>query len=159
MKRTISILMLILILSDALPSEVNADTSGTQVITVSIPCTVTLLIGEHGAVQVNGKNYTGNASIQAPVGSSLTYIIIPDSGYEISKLTYDGADVTSAVKNGRYRAAALEYNVTVKVSFVEQTSPGNPRTGDNSRIRLWITLMCGSGISLILLWRRERRRT
>ena len=158
MKRTIGILILILILSSAPPLKAYADTSGTQIITVSIPCTVTLIIGEHGAVQVNGKNYTGNTSIQAPVGTALTYFITPDSGYEISTLSYDGADMTSAVKNSRYTAAALKDNVTVTVSFVAKTTPGgSPRTGDSSRIGLWITLMCVSGISLLLLWHRERR--
>ena len=158
MKRMIGILMLILALSSALPSKAYADSSGTQHITVSIPCTVTLSIGEHGAVQVNGKTYTGNASIQAPVGTALTYIITPDSGYRISMVTYNGVNVTSAVKISRYTAAALNDNATVTVVFAKLTSSSSPRTGDDSRFGLWIAFMCVSGIGLISLRRRERRR-
>ena len=97
-KRTVVILILILILSFALPSEAYADTSGTQVITVSIPCTVTLLIGDHGTVQVNGKSYTGDTSIQAPVGTALRYTFMPDTGYRLSTLTYGGVTVIGSVK-------------------------------------------------------------
>ncbi|MBQ3379093.1 MAG: hypothetical protein IJG50_04410 [Clostridia bacterium] len=52
MKRTIGILILILTLSSALSPKAYVDSFGTRLITVSIPCTVTLIIGEHGAVQV-----------------------------------------------------------------------------------------------------------
>ena len=165
MKRTISILMLILILSAALPSEVNADTSGTQVITVSIPCTVTLLIGEHGAVQVNGKNYVGDTSIQTSVGTVLTYTLLPDAGYQLSTLTYDGDIVTGSVKDGVYAAPPLTGHAELKVIFIKQAgglpaSP-TPKTGDESNPGLWLVLMLVSGTGLIALLekRKNRRRT
>ena len=158
-------LILILFLSSALPSGVYADTSGTQVITVSIPCTVTLLIGEHGAVQVNGKSYTGDTSIQAPVGTAFTYTLLPDAGYQLSTLTYDRDTVTGSVKNGAYAAPALTGHAELKVTFVKQTEPlsasSTPKTGDESDPGLWLALMLASGAGLLALLekRKNRRRT
>ena len=163
-KRTVVILILILILSSALPSEAYADTSGTQVITVSIPCTVTLLIGDHGTVQVNGKSYTGDISIQAPVGTALTYTFIPDTGYRLSTLTYGGVTVIGSVKNGVYDAPPLTGHVVLKATFVKQAippGPPSPRTGDKSGFGFWLALMLASGTGLIALLekRKNRRRT
>ena len=165
MKRILYILMLILILSAALPPKAYADTSGTQVITVSIPCTVTLLIGEHGAVQVNGKSYTGDTSIHASVGTVLTYTLLPDAGYHLSILTYDGNIVTGSVKDGAYAAPALTGHAELKVTFVKQTEPlsasSTPKTGDESDPGLWLALMLASGAGLLALLekRKNRRRT
>ena len=135
-----------------------AATEGSQIITVTVPCTVTLEIGGHGSVTVDGTSYTGTVSFQKEPGTVLTYIITPESEYRISKVTYDGMNVTSELKNSRYKAPTLKGNVTVMVSFVKQTSPDSPQTGDDSRIGLWISLMCVSGIALIVLWRRSRQR-
>ena len=165
MKRTISILILMLVLSAALPPEAYADTSGTQVITVSIPCTVTLRIGEHGAVQVNGENHTGDTSVQAPVGTALTYTLLPDAGYQLSTLTDDGDIVTGNVKDGAYAASPLTGHAELKVTFVKQAGPlpasPMPKTGDESDPGLWLALMLASGTGLLALLekRKNRRRT
>ena len=164
MKRTISILILMFVLSAALPPKAYADTSGTQVITVTIPCTVTLRIGEHGAVQVNGKSYTGDTSIQAPVGTVLTYTFLPDAGYQLSALTYDGDVVTGSVKDGAYAASPLIGNTELKVTFVKQAGPlpasPTPKTGDDSAPGLWLALLVsGTGLLALLKKRKTRRRT
>ena len=156
--RKIMTLLLCCLLLSGLNMTAHADTEGSQTITTTVPCTVMLEIGEHGSVTADGTKYTGKASFQREPGAVLTYIITPDSGYEFSKVSYNGKDVTSAVKSGRYKAAALKDNVKLTVRFVQQTSSGSPRTGDDSRIELWIALMCVSGIALIIPWRRKRRR-
>ena len=161
MKRMIGILILMLVLSSALPPKAYADTSGTQVITVSIPCTVSMLIGEHGVVQVNGKSYTGDTSIQAPVGTSLTFTFLPDAGYQLSELAYDGNTVTGSVGGGAYAAPPLTGNTVLKVSFVKQAippEPTTPRTGDESDPGLWLTLLLTSGTGLIVLLERQKNR-
>ena len=160
MKRIIGILILMLTLASALPSEAYADSSGTQVITVSIPCTVTLLIGEHGAVRVNGKIYTGNTSIQAPVGTALTYTFLPDTDYLLSALTYGGDTVTGSVRDGKYAAPPLAGNTVLKVTFVKQAMPFSPtpKTGDESDLRLWLAVMLVSGPGLILLLEKQKNR-
>lgn len=163
-KRTVEILILILVISSVLSSKAFADTSGTQVITVSIPCTVSLLIGEHGAVQINGKSYTGDTSIQAPVGTALTYVFMPDTDYRLSTLTYGGVTVIGSVKNGVYNAPPLTGHVVLKATFVKQAippGPPSPRTGDKSGFGFWLALMLASGTGLIALLekRKNRRRT
>ncbi len=136
---------------------------GTTTLTTTVPCTVTLQIGEHGAVTVNGTKYTGNTSFQAELDAVLTYTITPDSGYEISKVTYYGTDVTASAKSGTYKAAALKGNVTVIVSFAKKSvtppPPNSPKTGDGSNPVLWAALLTVSSVTVAAaLFFRKRRK-
>ena len=131
--------------------------SCTTILTATVPCTVPLQIGEHGTVTVNGITYTGDASIKADLDTVLTYTITPDSGYEISKVTYDGTDVTASAKSGTYTALALKGNVTLTVAFTKAV-PTSPQTGDESCMALWIAMMCVSGAEIAALVISSRKR-
>lgn len=160
--KILSAFLAVMLLITAFGTTAFAD-EGTTTLTTTVPCTVTLQIGERGAVTAAGTKYTGNASFQAALNTVLTYTISPDSGYKISKVTYDGTDVTEAAKSGTYTAAALQGNVTLTVTFVKKTitptDPTSPKTGDESHMALWIGLMCvsGAGLGMLLISRRKRR--
>lgn len=161
-----SAFLAVLLLITAFSTTAFAD-GGTTTLTTTVPCTVTLQIGEHGAVTVDGTKYTGNTSFQAELDAVVTYTITPDSGYEISKVTYDGTDVTASAKSGTYKAAELKGNVTVTVTFARKggetptdpTMPTSPKTGDQSRPILWAALLASSVLAFtVLLYVLKRRK-
>lgn len=90
-------------------------------ITLEVPCTVTLEIGTNGTVTVEDIKVTGNASFEREKDTVLTYIIIPDSGYEIYSVLYNGENVTAFVSGGTYTAPALTGNATLTVLFASSS--------------------------------------
>ena len=162
LNRLVGVLFFCCLLLFGYSTPALADSGGSQIITVTVPCTVRLEIGNHGSVTVDGTKYTGNASFQKDLESLVTYTITPDSGYEISEVTYDGKDVTASAKSGTYNATALTGNVTLKVTFVKKagtpTDPTSLKTGDESHTVLWIGLMCVSGIALAAMLIGSRKR-
>ena len=101
------------------PTRVFAEGSD-QSVTATVPCTVTLRIGDYGSVTVNGKSYEGSTSFTALLGTKLTYEVMPNKGYMASVVTYNGMDVTDALEGGSYVAAPLDGNVTFSIGFVER---------------------------------------
>ncbi|MBP3204658.1 MAG: LPXTG cell wall anchor domain-containing protein [Lachnospiraceae bacterium] len=150
---------------------------GTTTLTAHVPCTVTLQIGEHGSVTVDGTKYIGDASFQKDPDTVVAYTITPDSGYEINSVLYNGESVTSSVSGGVYTAPALTGNVTLIVLFTSTAPaptkyphPGggdymanymgrSPKTGDESHVALWIALLCasGAGIAALMISKRKRK--
>ena len=116
MKRLLAVLLALLLIG-SLCIECLGATEGTQTIRLTVPAAVTLNIGEHGSVTVNGITYTGDASFTLPPGTVLTYSFTPDEGYEISNILYNGVDVTASVTDGVYTAPQLTDNATLTVVF------------------------------------------
>ena len=177
-RRVFSVLLFCCLFLSGFSIKTFADAGGSQTITSSVPCTVTLKIGKHGFVTVGGKKYTGETSFYADLGSVLTYTFTPESGYKIAEVNYDGENVTSTAGSGIYNAPALSANVTVIVRFTGQTpsadpsdtnpsdtdpsgttSSGNsPTTGDKNHPGLLIFFMAVSGAGLICLVNAGRKR-
>ena len=151
---------------------------GNTTLTVKVPCTVTLSIGENGSVTVDGTKYTGDASFQKELDTVVSYTITPDSGYEINSVLYNGENVTASVSGGVYTAPALTDNATLTVLFastahpptkipdhgdggyiVNYVAPRFPKTGDESHVALWIALLCasGAGIAALVISRKKRK--
>lgn len=133
-------------------------------ITVSVPCKVTLDIGEHGSVVVGEKTYTDGDTIYADPGAVLVFTFVPDSGYEVEKAFYGSEDITAAAKSGIYKTDAADGDITLTVCFKKKTSPpsgGEPssaKTGDTVRYRLCVILMLISGAALTGITLKERKR-
>ena len=81
--------------------------SGSTTLTATIPCTVTLQVGEHGKVTVDGTDYTGNGSFTEAVGTVLTYTFTPNTLYKEDKVIYNGTDVTGELSGNTYTAPAI----------------------------------------------------
>ncbi len=114
--RLFSAFLAVMLLPAALSLPVYA-AEGSMTLTTSIPCTVTLSIGDHGAVTTGGLTYTGDASFKADPDTVLTYTITPDSGCKISSVLYNGENVTESVSGGVYTAPALTGNASLTVVF------------------------------------------
>ena len=91
--------------------------SGSTTLTTTIPCTVTLQVGDHGKVTVDGTDYTGNASFQRNAGTVVTYTFDPNGLYSVDKVIYDGTEVTSELSGNTWTAPALTGNAALSVSF------------------------------------------
>ncbi len=94
-----------------------ADSGGTTTLTTTIPCTVTLQVGDHGKVTVDGTDYTGNGSFQRDAGTAVTYTFDPNGLYSVDKVIYDGTEVTSELSGNTWTAPALTGNAALSVSF------------------------------------------
>ena len=114
--RLFSAVMMVALLAQVLAVPAFAE-SGNTTVTTTVPCTITLCVGENGSVAVDGTEYTGDASFQRELDTVVSYSITPDSGYEINGVLYDGEDVTDSVSGGVYTAPALTDNPTLTVLF------------------------------------------
>lgn len=119
MKKNIKILSSIFAsLVLALVISVSSFAEGlTTVISVSIPGAVTLQVGNHGKVSLNGTEYTGYVRLPAAGGESYTYTISPSLLYRIDKVIYNGTDVTSSVVDNTFAAPPTTGNDNLSVSF------------------------------------------
>lgn len=89
----------------------------TTVISVSIPGAVTLQVGNHGKVSLNGTEYTGYVRLPAAGGESYTYTISPSFLYRIDKVIYNGTDVTNSIVDNTFAAPPTTGNDNLSVSF------------------------------------------
>lgn len=91
--------------------------SGSTTLTTTIPCTVTLQVGDHGKITVDGTDYTGSAGFQRDAGTAVTYTFTPNGLYSVDKVIYNGTEVTSELSGNTWTAPALTGNVALYVSF------------------------------------------
>lgn len=96
-----------------LPVQVHAaDQSKGTTITAIVPDThtVTLEIGEHGSVVIDGTVYTGTQEIEVPRLAELVYCIKADNGWEIDTVSYGSPghpETVSLDDENTYTAPAL----------------------------------------------------
>ncbi|MCI5568767.1 MAG: InlB B-repeat-containing protein [Lachnospiraceae bacterium] len=91
--------------------------SGSTTLTTTVPCTVTLQVGDHGKVTVDGTDYTGNTSFQRDAGTAVTYTFTPNGLYSVDKVIYNGTEVTGELSGNTWSAPALTGNAALSVSF------------------------------------------
>lgn len=133
--------------------------SGSTTLTATIPCTVTLQVGEHGKVTVDGTDYTGNASFQRDAGTAVTYTFDPNGLYSVDKVIYNGVEVTSELSGNTWTAPALTGNAALSVSFrFLGGTPDPPNTGDDSNLSMWLILMAVSALSIAGLVAYDKKR-
>lgn len=113
--KILSAILVLLLLTSAFSITAFAEDSTT--VTVKTPCEVTLQVGEHGKVTVDGTDYSGNTSFRKNAGTVVTYTLSPNTLYQIDKVIYNGTDVTGSLSGNTYTAPALTGNATLSVSF------------------------------------------
>jgi len=79
--------------------------------------------GKGSVTPTDGSNTVGN-------GGFKTYTIVPENGYSISKVTFDGRDVTNSVKLGTFTTPFIAEDSTLIVQF----SSGSPTSGNEHTI-------------------------
>lgn len=84
--------------------------------------TLTLDIGSHGKlVKATAQYVPGIAAVGIPDGKSVTFQIVPDEGYILDELLYNG---TPVVENLNYTTPAVTADATLKATFkTDETVP------------------------------------
>mgnify|MGYP004448311097 CR=1 FL=1 len=119
MKKYIKCLSVFLVVLMLLPAmSVTALAAGdSTTLTATIPCTITLQVGDHGKVTVGSTDYTGDTSFQEEAGIAVTYTFTPSTLYKVDKVIYNGTDVTDLLADNEYTAPALTGNASLSVTF------------------------------------------
>lgn len=122
LKRILCALLLCGLLCALLPAAF-AD-GQVQTVTLDIPCTVTVDVGEHGKVYSTGTTYPGKTvgSFQVWPGTRVSFLITPDTDYVVNVLTLSGRDVRDGLRYGLY-GTVIEHSETLVVRFEEDQSP------------------------------------
>ena len=125
MKRILCALLLCGLLCALLPAAF-AD-GQVQTVTLNIPCTVTVDVGEHGKVYSTGTTYPGKTvgSFQVWPGTRVSFLITPDTGYVVNVLTLSGKDVREGLRYGLY-GTVIEHSETLVVRFIKSATPPTP---------------------------------
>lgn len=134
--------------------------SGSTTLTTTVPCTVTLQVGDHGKVTVDGTDYTGNASFQRDAGTVVTYTFTPNGLFSVDKVIYNGVEVTDELSGNSYTAPALTGNATLEVSFkLLGGLPNPPHTGDSNLASILFAVSAfGLGFVLLILITARKRK-
>ena len=75
-----------------------------------------------GTINYNDNEITSDTQ-SFPVNEGATVIlrITPDSGFELAKLTFNGADVTANITDGQYIISSMAANTTIVAQFTKKT--------------------------------------
>ena len=91
---------------------------GTNYITYSL----SIQSGAGGSVSYDGTTVTNKTqSFTVNEETSATVTITPNTGYKLSKLTVNGTDVTSSVKDNQYTISNISANTTIVATFEQIT--------------------------------------
>lgn len=74
-------------------------------------------IGVGGSVKENNVIITDGSLISVSPTTTKTFTLIPNAGYEISSLIYNGLDVKSQIVNNQYTTPAVNASATLSVTF------------------------------------------
>lgn len=153
-----------------LPLHTYAAESGTTTLTTTVPDkhVVELRIGEHGALEVNGRVYRGVMRLEADRGTTMTYKVIVDEGWEIASLSYGIGDkqVDIDLDTMTFTAPTLtEDGIVLHIVFKEASAGSETTNKEDSEIKdtskfIQTTGVCTiillSGILLLFVQRRKR---
>lgn len=96
---------------------------------------------EGGTIKENNVSLLDGTVVTAIEGTSKTFTITVNAGYEIATLTYNGADVKSQITNNQYTTPSVSGNATLIIRFKKiqyQLSLKDASTGT-------INLLCDYG--------------
>lgn len=137
-------------------------TGQTTELTITIPAThkVSLVIGDHGWVQVNEQDYQGTQTVAIERLTKQQYHIKADAGWAIDTVSYGTAQEPEVVRlvGSTYTAPAITTDdniltVTFKESGEKKAqamiSPSLPKTGDGTTILSYLATLAGTILVLV----------
>ena len=106
---------------------INNISENTSVIAVFEPIPVTsytlsIQSTDGGTIVYNGVNVTNDTqSFSINEGASVSLAVVPNIGYDLSKLTLNGKDVTADVADGKYIIENLSENISISATFTRRS--------------------------------------
>jgi len=79
--------------------------------------TVRILKGLNGTIKENNLLLNNNDLVSAKINAVKLFTIIPDEGYQLDSVRFNGVDVKSQIVNNVFSAGPLNSNDTLKVTF------------------------------------------
>ncbi len=124
--------------------------------------------GEKTYLHETGKSVTMTVQVpdrllntQRNVKRTFWTVRCHDGNAEFLPTRYNGSDKTLSFETDRFSGYAIVYKDTKTSDNTQNTATGdNPRTGDNSHIEAWITVMALSavGIAAVITVKRKKRK-
>ena len=97
--------------------------------------TLTIQSSAGGAVSYNGNKVTNDTqSFSVNEGATVTLNITPDDSFELTKLTVNGADVTTNVTEGQYSISSMAANTTIIAQFTKKTHSLSIQSTGNGKV-------------------------
>lgn len=148
-----ALLALLLVLSLFAGSSASVWAQGT-VLTTVVPgdIHISVEISGRGSVGIGSRTLTKSGNVVLPFQREVAVTVNPEDGARISRIVWNGADVTSLLKSGQLKLSEFHATDTLKVIF--EDVQGAPKTGD----AVSLTLLFGAG-SAAALWLTRRSRT
>ena len=154
-KKRISLLLVLAVLCIACMPLTAFAHETTLTTTVPSQCPMKIEIIGNGKVEVEGTSYTETSIIQVKRHTETEFVLIPDEGYMLQAVSYDGEDVLSQIHNDTLVLPEVREDAVLKVVFVSNGTV--PKTGEY-RSPLWIyaLLMLVSSIGIVFSVRKTR---
>jgi len=73
--------------------------------------------GSNGRISENDKVIANDTTLSVKSGSIKTFIIIPDSSYQVSSITYNGVNVKSKLYGNQFTTDSINANATLIITF------------------------------------------
>lgn len=160
-----------------LPIRVHAaGQSSTTTLTTTVPAshTIQLDIGEHGYIEIGGKQYRGNTTVQIKRFAEQEYTIKADKGWQVSSVSYGQENQlkqNELQSEFTFTAPAIFSDDNVlKITWKEAKASGGGSsgsdiqhkgsivpTGDNSSITIWGLLILMSGTALCYVYNKKKK--
>lgn len=154
-KKKVSLLLLLAVLCIACMPLTAFAHETTLTTTVPSQCPMKIEIVGNGKVNVEGVSYTETSIVQVKRHTEVEFVIIPDRGYVLQAVSYDGEDVLSKIHDNTLVLPEVSEDSILKVVFEENGTV--PKTGEY-RSSLWIyaLLMLVTGIGIAFSARKTR---
>ena len=87
-----------------------------------ITYSITITTSSGGVIKDGSTILSNNSSVTTVPGTSKTFTILPDAGYEVATMTWGGTDVKNQLVNNLFTIPAVNSNVVLNVTFKQQTT-------------------------------------
>lgn len=153
-KRILLLLLLAVLCIACMPLTALAHET-TLTTTVPSQCPMKIEIIGNGKVDVEGVSYTETSIVQVKRHTETEFVIIPDEGYMLQAVSYDGEDVLSKMNDNTLVLPEVSEDAVLKVVFVSNGTI--PKTGEyRSSLWMYALLMLVSGIGIVFFARKTR---
>ncbi|MDP4270538.1 MAG: right-handed parallel beta-helix repeat-containing protein [Bacteroidota bacterium] len=98
--------------------------------------TVTLSLGANGAVKADNVTLGNGSVVSIEKGTTKTFTIVPNAGYSLSTISYNGSTVKSQLVNNQYTIPTITANSTLSVTFQRAVYKLSIQTGGSGTTNL-----------------------
>ena len=160
-KNTYRLLCVLILAALTLTLSFSVTAANTTTLTTVVPSfsSLSLQMQGNGTVTINGTPYTESARIQVERDSKMAVQIIPDNGYRLQSVVFNGENLAGSLIDGKLSLSVTEQDIILTICF--SADAANPQTGDVQRyyLHLAICMLALSLIGLFFLMKHPRKKS